>query len=90
MLIICKCRRNGMRGWVEGKGEHGTGGSKGQIEALANGPRHQHDLKNFGSYADERGWNVRGALPPLPTARTIEAPANGPKHQHDLGGVVMI
>ena len=38
MLIICKCRRNGMRGWVEGKGEQGTGGNKGQIEALANGP----------------------------------------------------
>ena len=27
-----------MRGWVEGKGEQGTGGNKGQIEALANGP----------------------------------------------------
>ena len=38
-----------MRGWVEGKGEQGTGGGKGQIEALANGPRHQHDLKNFES-----------------------------------------
>ena len=36
-----------MRGWVEGKGEQGTGGNTGEIEALANGPRHQQDLKNF-------------------------------------------
>ena len=38
-----------MRGWVEGKGEQGTGGSKGQIETLVNGPRHPNDLKEFKS-----------------------------------------
>ena len=46
---ILQMQAKGCREWGEGKGGRSGARREERIEAPANGPRHQHDLKSFRS-----------------------------------------